>query len=336
LISDELMPYATQLGFPQSENLEKVFAILYDSDEKRRVVAALPGTVEDVAGKVDLPDSLVEKLLKGMRRIGAVNQIMRKKNWYRRHPELIHLRDAVVVTPGIESILVTLFDQITRQDMPLIAPVLKKMGVPPVQRVLPIEETVSPDNAVLDIESTRTFIREADRIVVIPCVCRYTAKEMGRSPDCPAPENIDLCMLLNGFGDEVVDRGIGEEISIKKALEYLDLAEDAGLVHLGRNNVNRDMMICNCCACCCTGLYALNVVNYPSYAPSRFRVRLDESACTGCGTCVDRCQFLAIKVGDIAEIELDKCFGCGNCVKTCPGGALILEEVRPEAHIRKT
>ena len=56
----------------------------------------------------------------------------------------------------------------------------------------------------------------------------------------------------------------------------------------------------------------------------------------GCGTCVDRCQFEAIEVDDIAHIDLDCCFGCGNCVLTCPSDALVLEEVRPREYIRAT
>ncbi len=72
------------------------------------------------------------------------------------------------------------------------------------------------------------------------------------------------------------------------------------------------------------------------FAPSRFRVKLDEEECTGCETCIDRCQFKAIEVDDIARINMDKCFGCGNCVQTCPSEALILEEIRPKEFIRVT
>ncbi len=103
-----------------------------------------------------------------------------------------------------------------------------------------------------------------------------------------------------------------------------------------RNNIKKDMIMCNCCACCCTGLFMLNQVGYDSFAPSRFRVKLDEEACIGCETCVERCQFGAIEVDDIARIDLDKCFGCGVCVPTCPGDALTLEEIRPKEHIRVT
>jgi MinD superfamily P-loop ATPase len=80
------------------------------------------------------------------------------------------------------------------------------------------------------------------------------------------------------------------------------------------------------------------MVNQTGYldalAPSRFKVKLDADACSGCGLCEDRCQFHAISVDEVAVVDGDKCYGCGNCVITCPDEALTLEEVRPLEHIR--
>jgi MinD superfamily P-loop ATPase len=102
-----------------------------------------------------------------------------------------------------------------------------------------------------------------------------------------------------------------------------------------RNNIQKDMFMCNCCSCCCTGLFLVNQTGYSdALAPSRFRVKLDDDACSGCETCVDRCQFHAITVDGMAVVDNDKCYGCGNCVITCPEEALTLEEVRPLEHIR--
>jgi heterodisulfide reductase subunit A-like polyferredoxin len=102
-----------------------------------------------------------------------------------------------------------------------------------------------------------------------------------------------------------------------------------------RNNVKKDMFMCNCCSCCCTGLYLVNDLGYAGgVAPSRFRVKLDEDVCAGCGDCEDRCQFHAISIDETAIIDHEKCYGCGNCAITCPEEALTLEEIRPKEHIR--
>jgi heterodisulfide reductase subunit A-like polyferredoxin len=64
---------------------------------------------------------------------------------------------------------------------------------------------------------------------------------------------------------------------------------------------------------------------------SNYYAVVDADACTGCETCVERCQMEAISINedDVAEINLDRCIGCGLCVPTCPTAALRLE-LKPE------
>jgi NAD-dependent dihydropyrimidine dehydrogenase PreA subunit len=49
-----------------------------------------------------------------------------------------------------------------------------------------------------------------------------------------------------------------------------------------------------------------------------------------------RGQFHAIAMNGVAVIDPEKCYGCGNCVIKCPMDALVLEEIRPQSHIRIT
>ena len=47
--------------------------------------------------------------------------------------------------------------------------------------------------------------------------------------------------------------------------------------------------------------------------------------CTGCETCLDRCQMEAIDIVEgKALINRKRCIGCGLCVSTCPTDAVRL------------
>jgi MinD superfamily P-loop ATPase len=54
---------------------------------------------------------------------------------------------------------------------------------------------------------------------------------------------------------------------------------------------------------------------------------VDYEKCNGCGICVQRCQFGALKFEvsiDKANIDRYKCFGCGLCETACPRKAISL------------
>ena len=54
---------------------------------------------------------------------------------------------------------------------------------------------------------------------------------------------------------------------------------------------------------------------------------VDDTKCTGCGKCVDRCPEGAISLNSsgYAVVDKDKCTGCGKCTKACPFEALSLK-----------
>lgn len=54
-IRKELKPYALRLGFPESETLGGVFSILFDDDESVRLLQALPGSVQELSERTELP-----------------------------------------------------------------------------------------------------------------------------------------------------------------------------------------------------------------------------------------------------------------------------------------
>jgi ferredoxin len=338
-IPQQLAPYSAKLGFPGSETMAKIFAVLYDDPDSIAVAGAMPGSVREIAVKTGLNDQRVRDVVDRLLHKGAINHVLNKGEYYRLFPAMIELRDAVVLCPDYPREFYELWDKLIREEMPLLVPLFKALNLPPLLRVIPIEEAVESSSQVLDADSARTLTKNASLIVAIPCPCRTHQKRIGHSPDCPAPKDVNLCLQINGFAESALDRGVGERLSTEEALRRLALAEEAGLVHTTRNNIKDDYFLCNCCPCCCTSMFLYNQVGYTeSYAPSRFRAVLDIEKClgTGCGVCKAKCSFKAISLDGAVFIDSAKCFGCGNCAHACPVEAITLEEVRPPEFIRRT
>jgi len=70
--------------------------------------------------------------------------------------------------------------------------------------------------------------------------------------------------------------------------------------------------------------------NPDAVARSDFRAVVNAEVCTGCESCLERCQFGALSVPDgVCVVDYDRCVGCGQCVAICPSEAMSLER-RPE------
>ena len=65
----------------------------------------------------------------------------------------------------------------------------------------------------------------------------------------------------------------------------------------------------------------------PDYKPdtNKKSMRVDQSDCEGCGTCIQYCNSRAIAWNSegLAEIDPDKCVHCGYCAPQCPVRAII-------------
>jgi electron transport complex protein RnfB len=72
-----------------------------------------------------------------------------------------------------------------------------------------------------------------------------------------------------------------------------------------------------------------------SIARSDFYAQVDEDLCTGCESCLERCQFHAMSMVDgLCRVDRKACYGCGLCISACETGALSLiqksrEELAP-------
>ena len=106
--------------------------------------------------------------------------------------------------------------------------------------------------------------------------------------------------------------------------EVIKACRNEGLVQM-TYNAEHPTSICNCCKCCCVFLNSLKRGETTIAGPSRFvPARLD--GCRSCGQCASICPMEAIRISDEgACIDTMRCIGCGLCVTKCNFGALKLE-----------
>ena len=159
-IPEKLEFYAKRLGYPKSETLGKIFSIIFDTPEKQQIATLLPATAERLVKETGMPAEAVEKNLVELRAFGAIlkDQKNNQEIMFDLYPGIIELRDAVLLTPGIDTALVEMWDYLIRKELPKTLPAWVKMKVPPVMRTIPVEKTVDSRSTVLDMESARNIV----------------------------------------------------------------------------------------------------------------------------------------------------------------------------------
>jgi ferredoxin len=189
-------------------------------------------------------------------------------------------------------------------------------------RVVPVEQEIEDSSEVESFEKVSDIIESSTKFAVADCICRKEAEMFGHSCD----KLMEGCMMFDLAADYYIENECGREITKEEARQVLKKAEEDGLVHHSSNHLGKKIFICNCCGCCCKALANVTKHNHPdAIATSNYYAAVEEDDCTGCETCIDRCQVGAIKMeDDVAVIDKGGCIGCGLCVSTCPTEAISM------------
>ncbi len=191
-------------------------------------------------------------------------------------------------------------------------------------RVVPVNKAVNATKKIASYDDARELIKQQSKISVQNCICRQKKDLLGGT--CSRHQEREICLSFSSGAHYYLDHGWGREISQEEALKLLDFAEEKGLV-VSPGNAQKTFAMCLCCGDCCEFLGGLKKLPKPSsLVDNSYFAQVDEELCSGCETCVDRCQMDAITIVDeISTINLDRCIGCGLCVTTCPEEAMSLQ-----------
>ncbi len=198
-------------------------------------------------------------------------------------------------------------------------------------RVIPIEKSVAHEHNVSSYEDLKKVIENVKgSIAVAKCICR-NKKDLYGEP-CRQTNLRENCFILHEtFAQTYIDEGWGKQVSKEEALEIMQKCEEDGLVYQPGNS-QRPGNICCCCGCCCGYLSDIKELSHPlEFLKTNYHAEVDPESCTGCQTCLDRCQMNALTLVDsISTVNNDKCIGCGACVPTCPSDAIHLRKNEKE------
>ena len=311
------------MGFPATTSgieikiLKKLFSVP-DAEVFLQLTPKLE-TPETIAPRIKTDSGRAEEILSDMASRGLLFSL--KRNHTTRY-------GAIPFVHGLFEF------QINKMDKELAALVRRYMdeefkealsfSVSDFLRVIPVQKSVDTRSRVAPYEDAVKILERVDRIVVAECACRKSSALIDQACDRP----LEVCFMFGSMGQYYLDHGMGRQIDLKEAVKILSHAHDHGLVTQPATSQNPSGM-CNCCGDCCGPLTSLKHHPKPSEMVfSNYLAQIETDLCTGCETCLERCQMNAIRMdGDmIAHIDSDRCIGCGLCVTTCPGEAIRLEQ----------
>ncbi len=316
-----------------NDRIMEIFELIF-TEEEAYIASYLPlqeATSKEIAKRVRRPESEVRPILDSMGKKGLI--------FYNGDgPTRKYMMMAFVMGLFENYMWANPYSEKTKKFAQLFDEYYLKDGYMPnfikkdtsAFRIIPVEESINDNIGALPGEKVREIIDSHNEFSFSHiCACRNHKEMIGEG--CGKPK--DVCLHFAGMARWDIKMNFGRRASKEEAMEAIDRAEEASLIHFV-DNVMKPQIICNCCSCCCGAFTALNAYSLPAlFANSRFIADYDPKKCNNCGKCAKACPMAALHVyGKKLIFDITKCIGCGNCVPKCKDNAVkmvLRKDARP-------
>ena len=314
-------------GFPRTDSgVElKLLAKLFTPEDAAlaSTLSMEPKSLSEIAGANNMEEAEAKSMLIGLVRRGLIDLKREEGRGF-----VYHLIPFVVgfyerQNAKIDKEFAELFEQYYQEAFHQTM-----LAHPSVHRIIPMEKAIPVDIDVMPYEKASTYLDQAKSWGVLDCTCRVQKKLIGQGCD----HTVKNCLVFSSKAGAFQKTEEIESIPMEKALEILAEADREGLIHSINNAQTEVHYICNCCTCSCgilRGMVEFGSIH--SIARSDFYAEVDAEHCTGCESCLDRCEFNAMTMVDgICEVDRKACYGCGLCISACETNALSLVQKSAE------
>ena len=182
----------------------------------------------------------------------------------------------------------------------------------------------------ITLQEAMDIVDLASPIALMSCVCRKMTR--GKVED---NEDAYTCMGL-GIGmfkwDRWPERYKGGVVFVtpEQAREWLKKWNRKGMMHsIMTHGTPYIGGICNCDYPDCLAIRYRLDYGINQMVKGHWVAKVDYDKCNGCGICVGRCQFGAVKLEVTTgktNIDMMRCFGCGLCETGCKRQAVTMVE----------
>jgi ferredoxin len=301
-------------GYPATESgIEiKILKELFSEDEANIYIRLSPllEAAKDVAKRLDRDEKETAELLERMARKGLIFRV--RKGDQTRY-------GVVPFVPGIYDFQLNTMGPEFAQDMEdyfeeALGRTIQGHKTP-ILRPIPINHQLVVNWPIAPYEDALKIVEEQELVALAPCICRTKNGLLNES--CGKP--VETCFMFGANARYYVDNKMARFIDKEEAIKIIKHNDEAGLVMQPSGSQKANVM-CSCCGCCCEMLQSLKKQPKPAEAAkSNYFATVNADECTGCETCLDRCQMEAVTIEDeTAVIDLDRCIGCGLCASACP------------------